>query len=511
MSGISNFVPLPGIHELEALAQWFVGRLKEANLNTDKRTTLARRLECLIEQAKTLENPVTLTNRLIQIQTQLRATDTSGFRLGIRGTQLKLALWDKLSMTLDETMEMSMFTLMAQLHKSQNQQAQTQQAQMQKLQVQQTRLHQTITRLDKRKFKVIDGCCIANQVEICMGNARRTTANPPSMTVNTTLRAGRFGNLSVAYVTFTADSRDAAHEVVNQELDYISQLLHINVAQLVGATEGYNGLNGIVVAMDGIHLDEFWWRTHSGATWARYVIVILPGDRHDVRHITVTPDGHVTMFPFGSAAGQLEGTPADLSFRSELVRDDAVRLLFEIYIDNMYKTDSSHMRTFVDSLAELGPAFTELHVMKLAAYSRMFPHTRSHYFEGSDDSFQTRFGSFGRAKHLNGEMRYCRLLHRSSHLEIWNKENRFQFFSESPLLKSLRGYCWETYSLHGPFQVSPTRADYLGREYSARFSWEDVFREAQQISRRDGIDLDSIVLCNPSFFSLYVYANIHSQ
>lgn len=61
---------------------------------------------------------------------------------------------------------------------------------------------------------------------------------------------------------------------------------HVNVAQLIGATEGWKGLNGIVVAMgkpdltwlalfsnclDGINVEEFVRRTHSGAVWAKFV------------------------------------------------------------------------------------------------------------------------------------------------------------------------------------------------------------------------------------------------
>lgn len=66
---------------------------------------------------------------------------------------------------------------------------------------------------------------------------------------------------------------------------------HINVAQLVGATEGCDGLNGIVVVMgkciillrgsqivlkpsittDGIDFKHFESKTHSGAAWAKYV------------------------------------------------------------------------------------------------------------------------------------------------------------------------------------------------------------------------------------------------
>ena len=68
-------------------------------------------------------------------------------------------------------------------------------------------------------------------------------------------------------------------------------LRHLNVAKFVGVTQGYCGPNGIVVAMgksdplisvvlilqstmtllDGMGIDQFLSRTHSGAVWAECV------------------------------------------------------------------------------------------------------------------------------------------------------------------------------------------------------------------------------------------------
>ncbi|KAF8600200.1 hypothetical protein BDV93DRAFT_287047 [Ceratobasidium sp. AG-I] len=107
------------------------------------------------------------------------------------------------------------------------------------------------------------------------GNYRLTyeesTTTLPIQPYHTSLRAGRFGRLSVAYMTFAADSGNVAHELVQQELDCISRSLHINVAQLVRVTEGYSGLNGIIVAMDGIDIQEFLTKRRSGAVWAKCI------------------------------------------------------------------------------------------------------------------------------------------------------------------------------------------------------------------------------------------------
>ncbi|KAF8599120.1 hypothetical protein BDV93DRAFT_526305 [Ceratobasidium sp. AG-I] len=89
-------------------------------------------------------------------------------------------------------------------------------------------------------------------------------------------------------------------------------LRHVNIAQLVGATEGSRGLNGIIVVMDGIDINDFWRQTHSGAAWAKSISDIYAFRTSFpklvlVRRITVAPDGHITVFPFGSIASQSEG------------------------------------------------------------------------------------------------------------------------------------------------------------------------------------------------------------
>lgn len=47
-------------------------------------------------------------SQLLEIQRRFQAADVSGSRIGIRVAQRKLALWDELSMRLDETVEESM-------------------------------------------------------------------------------------------------------------------------------------------------------------------------------------------------------------------------------------------------------------------------------------------------------------------------------------------------------------------------------------------------------------------
>lgn len=63
------------------------------------------------------------------------------------------------------------------------------------------------------------------------------------------------------------------------------------------------------------------------------------------------------------------------------------------------------MRPFIDSLTELGVAFTELQVLKLAASFRLFPFREYHKFGHSTGrqmvSSQTKLGYFGRIIRCN--------------------------------------------------------------------------------------------------------------
>ncbi|KAF8593593.1 hypothetical protein BDV93DRAFT_549489 [Ceratobasidium sp. AG-I] len=510
MPRINNILPLPGISELEALAQEFLNHLKDVEFERDKRAALARRLQCLVDHAKTLGIPAGLIRvviQLLEIQARFQAAGTSGSRLGIRNSQRKLAIWDDLSARLDEIMEMNILSL------TQTQQTQTQQAQTEQL----TQMNKAITGSLRQRVKVIDGYRVTNQVEIRRGSVCKPEFNLSTQryeTVRTTLRAGQLGNLSVAYITFAADSWNVAHEFVEQELDHISRSLHMNIAQLVGVTESYHGLNGIIVAMDGVDFEYFDLTRRSGAVWAKCIQGFVDfatsyPELEGVQRITVAPDGHVTMFPHGSALHEIESLPSRLNDWYHLDGDVAVSLLFDIYRANCFPIIASNLRLFIESLSKLGLAFTELQVMRLASSFRLFPPGKQH-------DFTQRYGRISQIP--LGICEFGRILYREDEIEDWESlgfSHTIRDVIEYPA--ELNGGesmapnedSWWIYNLHRSTteneEYSFANTWYTEAWSSPDYLWEDIFRESQELSENLDIDPDCITLCRWIFFSVILH------
>ncbi|KAF8600201.1 hypothetical protein BDV93DRAFT_287035 [Ceratobasidium sp. AG-I] len=161
-----------------------------------------------------------------------------------------------------------------------------------------------------------------------------------------------------------------------------------------------------------------------------------------------------------------------------------------------------NLRRFVNSLAGLGLAFTELQVMKLAASFRMFPSPRLQSTgEGSEPipSFRPEFGDFGQATYHNGELKGWEPLGTSRYLKDTNRTHRSEF-SASPGLSepsACNGNNWVTHTLcFSSYRSLDGAYTYrTGRKRSEQFSWEDIFNEAQDLSRRLNIEINSISLC----------------
>ncbi|KAF8599121.1 hypothetical protein BDV93DRAFT_526306 [Ceratobasidium sp. AG-I] len=493
MPRISNIVPLPGVSELESLARGFVSRLKDADFENNKRAILAKKLERLLEHSRKLGIPTELTSQLLEIQRQFQAADDSGSRLRVRSAEHKLALWDDLSARLDEAMAVSTHDLVAQM----------QQARIQQAQVLQPQLHIAITHLRQSKVKIVNSYDITDQVEIPSEGLIQGFER-----VKTTLRASRFGRLPVAYMTCVSDSRDVAHEVVEQELNHISQSLHVNVAQLVGATEGNDGLNGIIVVMDGVHLNDFVRGAHSGAVWAKCIrgcnafLSSFPGSML-VRSMTVAPDGHVTIFPISSATSESSGILPHFAFWSYNVTDSAASLLFSVILGNLVRGAS------IDWFSELGPAFTVFQVMKLADSIGLLPKTRSHSFGDERDPnppFQPRVGELGRATYHQGDLEGWESLGISRDL----RDRRHIFSSRGPASPDVHEFSasgandWVTATFYSHQKSASCIVEYYRSERSEGFSWRDVFNEARDISRRLTIDIDSIALCYRIDYTVWI-------
>lgn len=284
---------------------------------------------------------------------------------------------------------------------------------------------------------------------------------------------------------------------MEKELDYISQSIHLNVAQLVGVTEGCRGLNGIIVVTNGIDLDDFVSKFHSGSVWAKFITGfedLLESKSAPVyaERITVAPDGHFTVFPWAPIDSRDGGIRVNLStfqYGTDPYRmDHTAKLLMDIYMHNHNLVGPKHMRTFVDSLNKLGRAFTELQVMQIANFCKLFPLCNTDHFVymlGPERDLELgQVGMFVQLTRLNGRSSVRRLLQSSRHIR------------QTDLYDISMG---DVEDRQGSPKLNPKRStsySFKGLNDSYRFCWEDIFTEAQEISQRLNIDLNTIAFCD---------------
>ncbi|KAF8602817.1 hypothetical protein BDV93DRAFT_607366 [Ceratobasidium sp. AG-I] len=317
--------------------------------------------------------------------------------------------------------------------------------------------------------------------------------------------------MDVSYLTFTESPEGTADEHVKEAIKCIRQYNHVNVAKFVGVTEGYSGLDGIVVAMDGIELSDFLSRTHSGAVWAECIrgfeaFAGLEPKWMGAERITVAQNGRVVILPARSG-----GMDTEFGMYSNCAQmfDPGAKLLVEIYATNCDVLGPIRLHTFIDSLAKLGLGFTELDVMKLAADFRLFPLSKNerYYDRGPHLSgLQSYVGGFGRASYSD-----CKLF-------PWESSMGWESFGRSPYVqdkdldpphwhsglewcKSITpdGAEWSTYILPVPHPVVRSRnlpfivwlcSKQVNQPFP--FDWKDIFTAAQEISQRLEVDLSDI-------------------
>lgn len=100
--------------------------------------------------------------------------------------------------------------------------------------------------------------------------------------------------------------------------------------------------------------------------------------------------------------------------------DHTAKLLMDIYMHNHNLVGPKHMRTFVDSLNKLGRAFTELQVMQIANFCKLFPLCNTDHFVymlGPERDLELgQVGMFVQLTRLNGRSSVRRLLQSSRHI-----------------------------------------------------------------------------------------------
>ncbi|KAF8595811.1 hypothetical protein BDV93DRAFT_573730 [Ceratobasidium sp. AG-I] len=483
MLRISSFLPLPGVSELQNLAEGFSRRLKDADLAYLTRAALSRRLEALKDLASEQGNIPDLNAQLREVEQEFQLIEASSSRLGSLHVVRRREAWENLQAKLNAVVEMSSLQLLAQVSNAQ---------------------------VEQMGAQMLEGYEITSQVEI-----HEKTRNLPDLVdrrrtdIRTSLRVGQFGNLSVVYKTFVADSKPVAHYIVEGEMQHISQSLHFNVATLVGATKGYNGLNGIIVTMDGLDFAHFALKTHSGAVWAKCITGIEAFLKSGptlkrAQRITVACSGHVTVFPSTLTRKSFQGMVVEFKVQRGLNVDPSATLISDIYAWNYAQLGPQHLDSFVNSLTRLKLGFPEFQVMKIASSCKLLPLPRNHFCVPGNNlpSFQPEAGGFGYITQRRGKLFRWEPLgfsHRVQRRDLDYSARTGALELEWCNTSMPEGAHWLTFILHKPplDRSSKNETTYTWcykRELRAlsQSLWADILTEAHELSERLQIDIDSI-------------------
>ncbi|KAF8595817.1 hypothetical protein BDV93DRAFT_548658 [Ceratobasidium sp. AG-I] len=475
MSILSNIIPLPGFAEIDGAIGGIARYVKSPKHERDECAELQKRLESFREQTDRMNVSPEFAAQLDEIYRDFQSSNATTSRNRAWRAGKRLEIWAKLNDRLDTMRDTALGSL----------------------------------QYDHEVVRVVLSYEITNEVQIhskiwvdAITQRLVPVLKPPRIT----LRLGQYEKRSVVYVTIVSDPSDSAHKLVNHEANRIIQLLHVNIAKLVGVTQTGRRLDGLVVAMDGLKFEDFSLGTHSGGVWAKCIrgfedfVDFLP-ESPFADHVTVTADGHVTMLPVRSSTTQVNF--ASVWYNDCYpYRDPAVQLLMRVYGTNHNVIPPDRLRTFVDSLAELGLAFTELQVLDIAATCELFPFDRFHFF-GYDlgqpmPYFQPQVGEFGRACYTEGRLMGWESLKPSRHVQNTPGPEITEAFSKTPIPG---GAQWLTYALYNPclyidFGECPTAQWVFQKQIERpyKFLWSDIFQEAQEIFESFA-DLGSISFC----------------
>ncbi|KAG8743029.1 hypothetical protein FRC10_000480 [Ceratobasidium sp. 414] len=188
---------------------------------------------------------------------------------------------------------------------------------------------------------------------------------------------------------------------------------HPNFATVIGITKGYSGLNGYVVTAGEIPVHQFISTVDRGAPLVKFVRGILEVKGLDLKdalgvsstrgHITVQPNGHLTIFPVldnenDSRSVDLRRPIASEAFNA--VMNPATRLAVDVYLRPFRTGTMSPVHKFLDSVAALGwETFTPLEVARLAAECEVTPAESWQPLGGSSGAMPLLFLNDGNIEH----------------------------------------------------------------------------------------------------------------
>ncbi|KAF8602070.1 hypothetical protein BDV93DRAFT_524281 [Ceratobasidium sp. AG-I] len=216
-----------------------------------------------------------------------------------------------------------------------------------------------------------------------------------SSPVHVTQHFGRLGKLRVVYMSFRSHSDHTAKTKTAEEgLKQLSRVRHKNVAAIVGVTKGCDGLDGIVVAMEGVPIKLFLCGSVTGSALGRYdAHDFLSSSRpylmvdDDGESVTVAPDGQVTVLP---SWGRRWVNP-------DFMRWTAMRIYQEEWHRSEYYAREKQTSRLTEALLSLGgSSLTELRLLKVLADYTIEPFGTQNFWPGHKLApFAVRAGDLG--------------------------------------------------------------------------------------------------------------------
>ncbi|KAF8597402.1 hypothetical protein BDV93DRAFT_610416 [Ceratobasidium sp. AG-I] len=325
---LTNLLSLPGIGEVGDIVNGLIGLVKAAGYEKDQSESLSKRLSNLIAVANTcedLENFIEIRGQLQEMKGRFEKKLKRKSRLPtILRAQDRLEAYENLSREITHLMENFQFQQSISISGRLTEED-----------------HRTNKRRIEENFTTIDAYKLSyDEQESSTWSSRsmipvreNRVVYFRSSQVITTHRFGRMGALRVVHKSFTSHSHPMDKtKVAEEELKQLSRMKHKNLAAIVGVTNGWDGLDGFVVAMgkcilhtpyidhvsscirgalDGIPIKRFFSSTVSGGALARCiqgldeVIDFFEEVRDQTPYeaglnedsISVTPDGRVTVLP----------------------------------------------------------------------------------------------------------------------------------------------------------------------------------------------------------------------
>ncbi|KAF8594632.1 hypothetical protein BDV93DRAFT_565195 [Ceratobasidium sp. AG-I] len=379
---LGELIPLPGVGELESIVKGLINLVNAAGYEKEELESLSRRLNRLtsiVGAGRNCDAVTQLSSQLQNIKTRLEAELTRKSRLRVLKAGDRLRASGMLHRELTELIEETQLRLQI---------ANTHSAVEDRFRI--------LNSYDML-FDDMESPTWVFQPYVLTHEARKMAFERSPIVIN--YRTGRLGTLHVTYKSFSSQSEPlAAVERAEEELKQLSRTLHPNVASIVGITRGYDGLNGFVVAMDGVPIRGLFERSPPGGVLARCISGYMQAVRYlsesghrlgrvdwDGAGVMVAPNGHVTALPSRS------------SNRTELgvhiykwATDCVIKKMLRIYRQAFRHYDPGHyvwterIPKFLERLASLGQAHvTELRLMKIAADSGLEPLESTHLWVGT--------------------------------------------------------------------------------------------------------------------------------